>query len=225
MQIADERQDVFSGSAVEVTRRFVGQQDWGVHRQRARDRDALPLTAGQFFRQMRKPIAELHQRQQLARARVDLAARPPAQVKRQADVFQARQRRQQVEELENETDLVASHLRQLVVMQAGERLAVDQHIAGGGTVEATHQVEECRFAGSRLTDDRYHLAARDRQRDLVERGDAPLALKALGGAIELNHSYSYRTLRVMTLRARSHTCRRYRPCDSSVYLVCFPIFA
>src|SRR5262249_5582485 len=116
-------------------------------------------------------------------------------------------------------------LRQLVVVQAGKRLAVDQHIAGGGTVEATHQVEECRFAGSRLTDDRHHLATRDRQRDLVERGDAPLALKALGGAIELNHSYSYRTRRVITLPARSDTRRGYRPCDSSVFLVCFPIYA
>src|SRR5262245_31562915 len=205
MQIANERQDVFSGSAVEVARWFVGQQDWRVHRQRARDRDALPLTARQFFRQMRETIAELHERPQLARALVDLAARPSAQVKRQADVFQARQRRQQVEELENKTDLVAPHLRQLVVVQAGERLAIDQHIAGGGTVEAAHQVEECRFTGSGLTDDRDHLAARNRQRDVVERGDAPLALKALGGAIELNHSYSYRTLRVVTLRARSHT--------------------
>jgi hypothetical protein len=148
MQIANERQDVFSGSAVEVARRFVGQQDRRVHRQRARDRHALPLTAGQFFRQMHETIAELHERQQLPRALVDLAARPPAQVKREADVFQARQRRQQVEELENEPDLVASHLRQLVVVQAGQRLAVDQHIAGGGAVEAAHQVEECRFAGA-----------------------------------------------------------------------------
>ena len=131
VQIANQRENLLAGVRVEIAGRLVGEQDRRIDRQRARDRDALALAAGQLLRQVLQAVAELHQSQQLARALVDLLARPAAQVQRQADVLEARQRRQQVEELKDEADLVAPDARQLVVGQAGERLAVDADLAGG----------------------------------------------------------------------------------------------
>ena len=48
LQIANELQDLGAGMRVEVARGLVGQQDWRIHRQRAGDRDALPLAAAQL---------------------------------------------------------------------------------------------------------------------------------------------------------------------------------
>src|SRR5258707_354166 len=79
-----------------------------------------------------------------------------------------RQRRQQVEELEDEADLVAADSREVVVGQPGERFAVDADLAGRGTVEAADQIEERRLAGAGRSDNREHLAARDREADGIE---------------------------------------------------------
>ena len=112
MQIANQREDLVAGRGVEVAGRFVGEQDRRIDRQRAGDRDALALAARELVGQVLQAVAELHERQQLARALVDFPARPATQVQRQADVLEARQRRQQVEELEDEADLVAADARQ-----------------------------------------------------------------------------------------------------------------
>ena len=130
---------------------------------------------------------ELNEREQLAGALFDSLARPSAQVQREADVFERRQRRQQVEELEDESDLVAAHPRQVVVGEAGERLAVDAHTAGGRTVESADEIEERRLARSGGSDDRDHLAARDRDAHIVEGGDAALAGELLGDVLERDH--------------------------------------
>ena len=164
MQVADQREDLVAGARVEVAGRLVGEQDRRIDRQRARDRDALALAARQLVGQVLQAVAELDERQQLARALVDLSARPAAQVQRQADVLEARQRRQQVEELEDEADLVAPHARQLVVGQAGERFAVDADLAGRRAIEAADRVEQRRLAGAGRADDRHHLAAGDASR-------------------------------------------------------------
>ena len=105
--------------------------------------------------------------------------RPAAQVQRQADVLEARQGRQQVEELEDESDLVAPDPGQVVVDNPATRLAVDADLAGGRVIEAADQIEQRRLAGSGRTDDRHHLASIDTKVDIVERSDAPLAIKAL----------------------------------------------
>src|SRR5688572_13771691 len=115
MKVAHQGEDVAAGAGIKVAGGLVGKDDRWVDRQRARDRDALPLPAGQLFRPMMQPRVELDERQELAGPLLRLTTRPPAQMQRQTDVFQARQRRQQVEELKHEADLVASYARELVV--------------------------------------------------------------------------------------------------------------
>ena len=107
-------------------------------------------------------------------------------MQRQPDVLETGERRQQVEELEDEADLVPPHSRQIVVGETREQLAVDPHVARACGVEAADEVEQRGLAGSRRPDDRHHLAAIDRQRDVVERDDAALAVELLGDGEELD---------------------------------------
>ena len=188
VQIADQREDLLAGVRVEIAGRFVGEQNRRIDRQRARDRDALALAAGQFLGQMLQAMTELHQRRAApSRARCTFAPRPAAQMQRQPDVLETRQRRQQIEELKDESDLVAPHPGQRLVGQAAERFAVDADVAGGRPIETANQIEQRRLAGAGRSDDRHHLAARNGQGDVVERGHLAFAGELLGDAVEVDH--------------------------------------
>ena len=68
IQIFEQRHDFFAGFGIEVAGRFVGQNDRRIVHQRARDRDALTLTAGQFVRLVMNAIAQANIVQRLRRA-------------------------------------------------------------------------------------------------------------------------------------------------------------
>jgi hypothetical protein len=184
MQIPYERQDLVAGAGVEVPGRLVGQQHRWIDRERTRDGDALTLTARELVGQVLQAMGELHERQELAGALVDFQPRPAAQVQRKTDVFQAGERRQEVEELEDEPDLVPSDAGQVVVRELGQRPSLDAHGAAGGSIEPANQVEERRLARPRRPDDRDHFAGLDRQRHVVEGDDAPLAFELFGDVVE-----------------------------------------
>src|SRR5581483_4044187 len=111
VKIANESEDVFTGARVEIARRLVGEEYRRVDRQRPGDRDTLALAARQLVGQMIDAMSQLHEIEELTGARLDLPPRPPAQVQRESDVFETGERRQQVEELEDEADLVAADAR------------------------------------------------------------------------------------------------------------------
>ena len=71
-------------------------------------------SSGKCSRRGDKPTSA----QQLARAFLDFLLRPAAQMQRNGDVFDAGQGGQQIEELKNESDLVAAQARQFIVGQA-----------------------------------------------------------------------------------------------------------
>ena len=125
VQIAHQPQNVGPGLRVEIARRLVGEQNGRIHRQGARNRDALSLASRKLVGQMVHSRRQLHQIEQLARAIVDFLPRPAAQVQRQRHVFDARQARQQVEELKDEPQLVPPHGGQPVVGEAIQALAVE----------------------------------------------------------------------------------------------------
>src|SRR5918993_791246 len=134
MQVGDEAQNLGAGLRVEIAGRLIRQKYRGINGQRSRNRDALALAAGELVRHVIEPRPQLDQIEQLARAIVDLLARPASQVERQGHVLEARQARQQVEELKDEPQLVAADRRQRVVGEAVESLAVQRDGASGGPV-------------------------------------------------------------------------------------------
>ena len=55
MQIVDQRENLRAVWRVEIACRLIGQQDRRIHGQRARDRNPLPLAAGEFVGQVIQP--------------------------------------------------------------------------------------------------------------------------------------------------------------------------
>src|SRR5439155_12266065 len=129
VQVMHQLQDLRAGMSVQTAGGLIGQQNRWKNAERARDGDPLPLAARKFVRQMIGARRQLHQLQQLTGALVDLLAGPAAQVQRKRDIFERRKRRQQVEELENETDLTAAHPSQLIVVKLRQCFAVDLDLA------------------------------------------------------------------------------------------------
>ena len=124
----------------------------GCEHERARDRDALLLAAGELRRAVRAAVAEADDLDQLLEPlAVGLAARDR---QRQHDVLLGRQHRQQVEELEDEPELVAAQLGQRAVVEPCELGPVDETEPDVGRVEAGEDVHQGRLARAGRAHDR-----------------------------------------------------------------------
>ena len=94
----------------------------------------------------------------------------------QENVLLCREHRQQIEELENEADLVASQLRQLLVVEVGDLLTVDRDAALARLVERGQGVHQCRLAGAGRAHDRRQARLFDLDADVAKRMDRCVAL-------------------------------------------------
>ena len=90
---------------------------------------------------------------------------------RQRHVFQRRHRHDQIERLEDVSHLVAADPRQLLLVQIGQRISVDLHMAFRRAVEAAHHVEERRFAGAGRPQNRQIFTTADIEIDSAQRMD------------------------------------------------------
>ncbi len=162
-------QDLPLGFIVDARGKVVQQQDARIKRQGARQHDALLLPAGEagpalgndgveFFGQGVNVFPELGGGDRLFQTRVfDRVA--------EGDVLaQAQIEHDAV--LENEADLIG----QTLLVVAGERLTVVEHLALRRVDEPGQRVEELCLAGGRRADDRNFAAGRDRKRHVLERG-------------------------------------------------------
>ena len=138
-----EIDDLPAGGFVEIAGRLVRHQDRGIRRQRAGQRDALLLAAGQLRGIVMQPVAETDRRQFLRRAlrRVGIAG----QFERHRDIFQRRHGRDQMKRLEHDADLAAAKARQRVLVEGIERGAVDHHFSAVGTLQSRHDHQQGGF--------------------------------------------------------------------------------
>jgi hypothetical protein len=74
---------------------------------------------------MLHPVAELYQLQEFDCPLLDLFARPLPQMQRQGYIFETVQSREKIEELENESDLVAPDAGEIVVGKTVEVFSVN----------------------------------------------------------------------------------------------------
>ena len=124
VDVEQQLDDLVAGGAVEIAGRLVGEQDRRIVRQRARDRDALLLAA----RELRRIVMAALGRARPPRAapsRAPRGLRHAGDLHRHQDVLERGQRRQQVEELEDEADARAAQPRQRVLVERGDVDAVD----------------------------------------------------------------------------------------------------
>ena len=103
---------------------------------------------------------------------VRAAAREP---QREADVLLDRQRRQQIEGLEDEADALAPERRALRLAEAADVDASEPDAAGGRRVQAGRAVQERALAGARRAHDGGEAAAAKPERHAVEGDDGAFA--------------------------------------------------
>ena len=150
---------VVARDRIEAGRRLVVQQDARLHRHRARDRDAAPLSARQL---RRLPIDELRQpdeAEHLFDALADHVERLIGfLVQLVADVLGDGQRVEQRAFLKDHAD-VGAHFHHLLFGVVVDELAVHPDLAGVRLQQAENQLQRDRFAGAARAQDDLRVAA------------------------------------------------------------------
>jgi hypothetical protein len=181
-ELLQQREHLLAGRGVEGSRRLVGQQEPRLVREGPGDRYPLALTPGEDRRTGGASLREPDLGQQVACPPFPLGAGPPAE-HRHLDVLRRGERREQVRELEDETDRPRPVARRIV--EVVEPQAPDGDRPGVGLVERADQVQQRALAGARRAGERDQLARRDRERDVPERR-CPAVLERLADAVELD---------------------------------------
>ena len=109
-----QREQLEAGARIQVAGGLVGEQQRGPVHQRAGDRDALLLAAGELARQVALAALEADRAQRGARALALLGGRDAAVDERQLDVLERARARDEVEALEDEAELAVADRRALV---------------------------------------------------------------------------------------------------------------
>ena len=117
--------DVMTGLRIEVAGGLVGKDNDRLVGERARDRDALLLSAGQLRRIVMAAILEADFDQQIACAGRRVA--PAGDFHRHQNVLERRQRRDEMKGLKDEPDLRAAQPRQFVFAETSDVGPVDQN--------------------------------------------------------------------------------------------------
>src|SRR5690606_3719220 len=147
VQFLHQRDGAFAGRGVEISGRLVGEQDPRLVDERARERDALLLAARELRRIMIEPAAQAHALEQRRGPRRDVAV--AAQLERHLYVLERGQRRQELERLKDEADVIAPETGPLVLGQRREIGAVDRDRAAARRVEAREEPEKRCLAAAR----------------------------------------------------------------------------
>src|SRR5262245_60075891 len=191
VQLAQEVHDRLAVPRVEVAGRLVGEEDRGFARERAGDRDALLLPAGELRRVVVHPVRHADALERVQRGLAAfVAAHALAVGERPLDVLQHGQVADQVEGLEDEADALVPHFGTRGAAERRDVLAVEQVLALGRRVEEAEQREERRLAAARRAGDREELALRDVEVDAVERVRLEVVgVEDLGDGLEADHGW------------------------------------
>ena len=149
----------FGGQHIESGKRFVHEQDVGMHHQRAREAHPLAHTAGELARIGGLEAVEAYEVDRLQRAPAHLRLRHAESLQAELHVLQHRQPREQREALEHHGDARG---------RAGHRMAEIIHHARGGLVESGDRAQQRRFAGTGAPQQPHDLARAQREIDVLE---------------------------------------------------------
>ena len=113
-----------------------------------------------------QPICQADAVQQIRRERSGLLV--TAQFNRHHHIFHSGKSGDQLKGLKDKTDRGIPHRGQFILAQEIERVIVQGHRAGSGTVQAGAQAEERRLAAARGADNGAGRAGSEGERDIVE---------------------------------------------------------
>ena len=135
--------------------------------ERTCDGDTLHLSAGKLVRIAIAEAVEFHPGKplpsRLARALF------PGEEQRQFDVFENRQRMQQLKRLKNKPNLLAPQQGQAAVIQGGRRNSIQKHLARSRKIHGAGQIEQRRFSAAAAPHQRHKLAPLNVQGKTTER--------------------------------------------------------
>src|SRR5882757_2909082 len=114
--------------------------------ERAGDCHALLLTAGQCIYEAVKTIPEPYFLQNCRAAFARLRATHAIQFQNESNVFFHIQRRNEVEELINKTNVLAPEQSQMRLAQCGDSHVVDGHCPTVGMIDSADEIQECGFS-------------------------------------------------------------------------------
>ena len=174
--------------AVERSGRLVGEHETGMIGERARDRDSLALAAREIGREIVRSVGEPDVAEQGDCTLSALATWHVRGGHRQLDVLTHGERRQQVMQLKNEPDRVATELRRLG--QLADADLIDEDSPARGTVQAADQLQERRLARAGRAGQCHHLAGLDGEAHVVQNlavGEA--ARRVLDGHASAGYGY------------------------------------
>jgi hypothetical protein len=183
LELADRLQHLADELGIERARDLVEQQRAGTRRERAGDRDALLLAAREPVGVVVLAPLEPEAVEQLARAPLGLgAALAMAAHRRERDVLERGQVREEVERLEHHPE-PAAH-RDRLHRRVGDHLAVQQHVAVVDLLEQVDAAQQRRLARPRGADQRDGRVLGDLEVDPAQH--RPLAVR-LRDAADLEH--------------------------------------
>jgi hypothetical protein len=174
---AQQRRHLAHEARVECRRGFVEQHDGGLHRERARDRDALLLPARQLRRMVMLLARQPHAREVVPPHLLGLRPREFLDGERRLDdVAERRQVRKQVEVLEDNPDACADTVHERVLVgrrqcpawRAEHLDVVDRDRPGVERLEPVQAPQHRRLAAARRAEDRGELRLGDRKRGAIE---------------------------------------------------------
>ena len=167
LDLADRAAQLLADLRVERAERLVHQQHFGPVGQRARNRDALLLAAGQLRGQAVVHAFECNELQQLLATRAPLGRLHLAHAQRELDVVGDRHVPEQRVVLEDEPDLALAHVhvRHVAAMQR-DAPVVDFS-------EPCDRAQQGALAAAARAEQHQELALVDVQRDVVDDRDVP----------------------------------------------------
>ena len=168
VELKQDVQDFVAHVAVQVSGRFIGQDEGRASHNGARNGDPLFLPPGKLGREVFHAVAEPHFFQSFFCQFPAIAAAAGAIEQGDFHVVQYREVVDEVETLENEANLLIADTSQLLVFVALQLAIVDGHFTFGRLVKQTHDVEQSTFATARRAHDGYKLPFLDVYIDVVQ---------------------------------------------------------
>ena len=154
VQRPEQLHDLCAGLAVQCAGRFVGEQNFRIIDNGARNGDTLTLTAGKLVGLEIHAVAEPDAFQRANGTLAALLFRHARVEQGERNVFDGALPRQQVEALKNEADGMQANLRELFFAAADDVLTRKDVRSGGRQVETADDVHQRRFARAGRSHDR-----------------------------------------------------------------------
>src|SRR5262245_28899310 len=179
LQLAHQVEDLLGRTCVEVSGRFIGDNQGRIGDDGPGDADALLLAARKLPRTMPEAVRQPDEVQRGKHLALALGAAQVQKQERQLHVFIGREHRQKMVKLKDEPDAARPPLRELAFRHLRDMRVADPHVAGAGPIQSRDQIEQRCLARARRPHDAQELALGHFEAEIVEHVDLLAAARKI----------------------------------------------